>query len=87
MAVLREGLIRFRRKVYCCSSGTGIAVVEGCLLPCTGKMNYGGSILGAKAGRNEGGHWVKRAVYIGSKKNPMLGHQKDPTVGRLTDPQ
>lgn len=33
-----------------------------------------------------GVHWVKRAVYIGSKENPMLGLQKDPTVGRLTDP-
>ena len=85
--MLRERFIRFRRKVYCCFSGMGIAVVEGCLLPCTGKMNYGESILGSKAGRNEGVHWVKRAVYIGSKKNLMLGLQKDPTVGRLTDPQ
>ena len=65
--------------------GHGIVVVEGCLLPWIGKTNYLGSILGSKAGRNEGVHWVKRAVYIGSKKNPMLGLQKDPTVGRLTD--
>ncbi len=86
-AMLREGFIRSRRKVYCCPSGTGIAVVEGCLLSYIGKTNYGGSILGSKAGRNEGVHWVKRAVYIGSKKNPMLGLQKDPTVGRLTDPR
>ena len=92
-AVLREGFIRFRRKVYCCSSGTGIALVEGCLLPCTGKTNYCGSILGSKAGRNEGGtlgqtcclHWVEEEPHVGSPKGSYGRSPDRPTVGRLHD--
>ena len=85
--MLREGFIRFRRKVYCCSSGTGIAVVEGCLLPCTGKMNYGGSILGSKADQTCCLHWVEEEPYVGSPKGPYGRSPDRPTVGRRDDPQ
>ena len=67
--------------------------MEGCLLPCTGKMNYGESILGAKAGRNEGGtldqtcclHWIEEEPYVGSPKGPYGRSPDRSTVGRRDD--